>query len=318
MPPLFMEQPPVTESVRCNLCEADETKPLFRLRDYRLFVDDIEWQAVRCTRCGLGYLNPRPTPDELSRYYPAEYFSRRILHTARYARQADYVGVGGPRLLDVGTARGDFLAVMQSRGWEVEGIEPAAEAGNPHRLTIHRMRFPDKCDLAAESFDVITAWATFEHLRDPKRAFQVCARLLKPSGSLIVQVPNLRSIYSRWALQEDVPRHLYFFSPKTLQRYAEASGLTLTRVVQTTDLFGGSGRGALRLALVRAVGGSTSDFFHFLRLPRRERFRTRPLLATAWTATAAIERVLLTDWMVRRLRISGQVIAYFEKPGNVG
>jgi SAM-dependent methyltransferase len=306
------------EFVSCNLCGANATRPLFRLRDYRLFVDDVEWQAVRCRRCGLGYLNPRPTVAELARYYPAEYFSERSRQGSRYLRQADYVSGRGGRLLDVGTARGDFLAVMRERGWDVEGIEPAAEAGNPHELPIHREPFPDECDLPSESFDAITAWASFEHLRDPMRAFEQCARLLRPSATLVVQVPSLRSVYSRWALQEDVPRHLYFFSPSSLATYADSAGLRLTRVVQTTDLFGGSGRGVLRLALVRAVGGSTSDFFHFLRLPRRERFRTRPLLATAWTATAAIERALLTDWMVRRLRISGQVVAYFEKPGEVG
>lgn len=301
------------EAVACNLCGAADATPLFRLRDYRLFVDSVEWTACRCSSCGLGYLNPRPTNEEMRRYYPSEYFAVRRGHTQRYARQAAYVKRPPGRLLDIGTAAGDFLAVMRDRGWEVEGIEPFELAGNPHELPIHRIDFPRECGLPMEHYDVITAWAVFEHLRDPGLAFSECVRLLRQSGTLILQVPNLRSIYARLALQEDVPRHLYFFDPTTLRRYGEHHGLELIRVTHTTDLFGGSGRGVLRLALVRASGGSTADFFELWRAQRSERFRRRPLLATAWTAAAAVERVLLADWIVRAARISGQIVAEYRK-----
>jgi SAM-dependent methyltransferase len=302
------------ETVNCNLCGANDAKPLFRLRDYRLWVDDVEWTAVRCRSCGLGYLNPRPTAEEIGRYYPEHYFGRRSLQLERYRRQASYVPREGTRLLDVGTARGDFLAVMRDQGWEVTGIEPFERAGNPHGLPIHRFDFPAECDLPAESYDVITAWAVFEHLRDPGEAFRECARMLAPGGRLIVQVPNLRSIWSRWALQEDIPRHLHFFNPSTLRAYADRGGLQLERVTHTTDLFGGSGRGVLRLLLVRAIGRSVDEFFEVYRTPRRERFRRWPLLAAAWTIISALERVVLADRLVRAARISGQIVVSFSKP----
>ena len=264
--------------------------------------------------CGLGYLSPRPTPEEGARYYPADYFGKRAGHQDRYERFTSFLPERRGRLLDVGTARGDFLALMRDRGWTVAGIEPFSDAGNPHELDIHRQHFPDECDLADDAYDVVTAWAVFEHLHDPARAFEVCARLLRPGGRLIVQVPNLRSIHSRWALQEDVPRHLYFFSERTLRAYGDRSGLVLDRVLHTTDLFGGSGRGVLRLALVRALGRSTAEFFEIWRAPRRERFRRWPALTVAWTFVSAIERVLLADRIVRAARLSGQVVAEFRKP----
>jgi SAM-dependent methyltransferase len=303
----------MSEFTNCNLCGRADSKPLFRLRDYRLRVDDVEWSAVRCRGCGLGYLNPRPGLEEIARYYPPVYFQQRRNHSERYRRQAAYVPDHGGRLLDIGTASGDFPALMRERGWEVAGIEPSPDAGNPHGLTIYREPFPARCDLPPESWDVITAWAAFEHLRDPAQAFQVCARLLAPGGRLIVQVPNLRSVYSRWALQEDVPRHLYFFTEKTLKAYGDRVGLELEQFVHTTDLFGGSGRGILRLLLIRALGRSTADFFEIWKTRRRERFRRWPLLALAWSAAAIIESVLLADPVVRRLRISGQVVAIFRK-----
>jgi SAM-dependent methyltransferase len=303
----------VPERVSCNLCGRDDTKLLFRLRDYRLLVDDVEWDVVRCRSCGLGYLNPRPTVDEVTKYYPAGYYTSRAAHGTRYERMADYVRGNRGRLLDVGTARGDFLLVMARRGWDVEGIEPSDAAGNPHGLTIYRDRFPAECRLPSETYDVITAWAVFEHLHDPRAAFSEASRLLRPGGRLIVQVPNLRSIYARWARQEDVPRHLYFFDESSLRAYGNAVGLELVEVTHTTDLFGGSGRGVLRLALVRALGGSTSDFFRVWRTPRVGRFRRWPLFSLAWTVVAGAERVLLTDWLVRRTRLSGQVVGEFVK-----
>jgi SAM-dependent methyltransferase len=206
---------------------------------------------------------------------------------------------------------------MAELDWEVAGIEPFHNAGNPHNLRIYRQRFPECCELPSEEFDVITAWAVLEHLHDPAAAFRECARLLKPGGLLIAQVPNLRSIYSRWAMQEDVPRHLYFFTERTLKAYGESVGLELTRTWHTTDLFGGSGRGVLRLAIVRALGRSTPEFFEIWRTRRRERFRQWPLLALAWTGAAALERVVLADWIVRSARISGQIVAEFRNSALV-
>jgi SAM-dependent methyltransferase len=302
------------EFVVCNLCGSEAARPLFRLRDYRFCVDDVEWTAVRCKSCGLGYLNPRPTVDEIRRYYPERYFTQRASQMDRYRRQARYVVGERGRLLDIGTARGDFLSVMAERGWQTAGIEPFATPGSSRRSDIHYCSFPEECELDDGDYDVITAWAVFEHLRDPAAAFRKAADLLREGGRLVIQVPNLHSVYSRWARQEDVPRHLYFFTPRTLHRYGEMSGLELVRVFHTTDLFGGSGRGVMRLALVRALGRSTPEFFEMWRTPRAERFRRWPLLAPAWTAVAGIESIFLNDWLVRLLRVSGQIVVEFVKP----
>lgn len=301
------------ESTSCNLCGSERSRTLWRQPDYRLRVDDVEWTVVRCTSCGLGYLDPRPTRTEVDRYYPTAYFAFRGEHEGRYRRLANHVPGRCGRLLDIGTADGGFLAVMRDQGWEVEGIE-RFDAGNPHGLTIHRFDFPDECDLPHETFDVVTAWAVFEHLHDPASAFAEAARLLRPGGHLVLQVPNLRSIQGRWSRQEDIPRHLFFFDPSTLTRYGASAGLQLEHVTHTTDLFGGSGRGVLCLGLVRALGRSTREFFEIYYTPRGARFRRWPLLAPVWTLVAALERVVLADRLVVGLRLSGQIVAQFAKP----
>jgi hypothetical protein len=127
-------------------------------------------------------------------------------------------------------------------------------------------------------------------------------------------VPNLRSIYSRWAMQEDVPRHLFFFTPETLKAYAAEVGLELVCVHHTTDLFGGSGRGILRLALVRATGRSVADFYEVWFTSPLDRFKRWPFLAMAWTVVSVAEHIVLADWIIRLARISGQIVVGFRKP----
>jgi SAM-dependent methyltransferase len=303
----------MSECIACNLCGRDDARTLFQLRDYRLRIDDQLWNVVKCRHCGLGYVNPRPTLAESNKYYPTEYFQHRPSMERRYARQAEYLPSRPGRMLDIGTAEGDFLAVMRDRGWSVTGIE-FMDAGNPHALEIYTAPFPESPPLPLGPFDVVTAWAVFEHLRDPRAAFRRVAELLRPGGTFVLQVPNFLSINARLARLEDVPRHLYFFTPRTLNAYARLVGLRLCRVHYVTDLHGGSGRGALRHGLTRAVGKSTDDFFEFYRSTRRQRFRRAPGFATAWTLVGGIERILIPDWFVRTFRISGEMVAILERP----
>src|SRR3954447_6262397 len=290
---------------------------LFTQRDYRLRTDEVEWPLVRCRRCGLGYLNPRPTPSEVARYYPQRYYAHRPGQHARYERELAFVGPGPGRLLDIGAAGGEFLLVARDRGWDVAGIEPFASPTDAAKdLDISHEAFPGRTTLASESFDRITAWAVFEHLHDPAAGFAEAARLLRPGGRLVVQVPNQRSIATLWGRQEDVPRHLYFFTPRTLSAYGSRFGLELRRVVHTTDLHGGSGRGVLRLALVRGTGRSVSEFFDIWHTPLRERARRWPWLMPAWIAASLVERVVLADAVVRGLRMSGQIVVEFAKPAS--
>ncbi len=99
-----------------------------------------------------------------------------------------------------------------------------------------------------------------------------------------------------------------------MRQFAERSGLVLQEIRHTTNLYGGSGRGVLRLALVRAIGGTTDDFFALYRSTRRKRFEHGIALATAWTAVGVVERLVLTDWLVRLCRISGQIVAIMTRP----
>src|ERR1700686_2678760 len=90
------------------------------------------FNAVECSDCGLGFLNPRPTIEEIAKYYPPEYYRleptksferylrKRFLHEAQFLER--YAKPQAQRkLLDVGCANGDFPRFMAARGSPAEG-----------------------------------------------------------------------------------------------------------------------------------------------------------------------------------------------------
>ena len=62
------------ESVRCDLCRSDQSDVVVTQRDLLLEVTKDEFTIVRCRNCGLVYLNPRPSAELLSSYYPPVYY----------------------------------------------------------------------------------------------------------------------------------------------------------------------------------------------------------------------------------------------------
>jgi hypothetical protein len=93
---------------------------------------------------------------------------------------------------------------------------------SPERLTGY---LPD-------TFDVITLWHVIEHIEKMNEAGSTFHRLLNANGILVVAVPNGASYDAQkykeaWAAY-DVPRHLWHFTPATMQRFGTKHGFVLT------------------------------------------------------------------------------------------
>jgi len=206
--------------------------------DRRFFPKDF-FTVVECDECGLGFVNPRPSVAEIHKYYPPEYFEQpatksheRYLYR-RFAEEAKYLheieNGGSPRrLLDVGCANGDFPRFMAARGWSVEGVEISESS---HRIQDFRVYTQEFQDIAVNepAYDAVTAWAVLEHVHDPMAYFQKAARVVKKNGLFVFLVTNFQSSASRLLFCEDVPRHLYFFTRKTIRQYLDATGFALER-----------------------------------------------------------------------------------------
>jgi SAM-dependent methyltransferase len=230
---------------------------MYKRPDGMYFLD--EWfDVVRCDECGLGFVSPMPSADEISKFYPEGFYNwfRDENHIERYNIQYKYLPDSKsystkPVLLDIGCGVGDFPRYVSTYNWQVEGVEPYCQFPIDD-FTVYREPFEVVKGLT-NRFDAITAWAVFEHLRDPKSYFKIVADALKPNGKFVFLVTNFESISSRHLYHEDAPRHLHFFTKKTVSKYLQEVGMTIESATFDDNIFSMGSRGALNYLFTRYI-----------------------------------------------------------------
>jgi SAM-dependent methyltransferase len=159
---------------------------------------------------------------------------RGLLNFIRQYRTYPFLsGLQSGRLLDVGCGSGTTLSPygrkyslkwLSTKGYQCEGVEISPNAVKIARskgLQIHQGYF-DRVDLPVNSYDVVRMNYSLEHVHSPKSYLRKAYQVLKPGGILIVSVPNFGGLNnSLFPDALEVPRHLYYFTQKTLQQYLE-------------------------------------------------------------------------------------------------
>jgi len=253
----------VTTVASCPVCAVSATYE-FSGRDLMYDLHD-RYDYFLCPGCGCVFQQPMPDMAKISTFYPDTYMVydqdnrvRRLsqLRRALLARMRGYEHLrpalpyrlfaaflapirfistpawdGGGRLLDVGCGNGRFLSTMRTLGWEVEGVEfseAGVAAARMSGLSIHHgdlasAAFPDA------SFNLVTARHVIEHIPDTHAFMAELARILKPGGRLVIETPSSAALGRQWFntywYANDVPRHLFLFSPTNLERLGRDHGL---------------------------------------------------------------------------------------------
>lgn len=208
------------------------------------------FHLCRCQDCGFLFTQDFPVEAEIGRYYETpDYISHSdtkkgamnsVYHWVRsymLGRKARLVAREAHRkegrLLDIGTGTGYFADTMQRRGWQVEAVEKNEQARAFAREHFNLDVKPDTVlkDFAPGSFDVITLWHVMEHLQPLNEMWKTLHSLLTEKGVLIIAVPNCSSFdakkYGAYWAAYDVPRHLWHFTPGTIQQFGSKHGFIL-------------------------------------------------------------------------------------------
>jgi 2-polyprenyl-3-methyl-5-hydroxy-6-metoxy-1,4-benzoquinol methylase len=246
--------PQERRAIPCVLCGGESFRP-------RLSCEGFSY--VRCTRCGLVQMNPRPVERAvLGRYQEGHgdaYLRYELDNEAAFLRlqelaledsgfyelEKELQGRGTPRVLDVGCAAGALLNVLRGRGWETTGVEisPAAEYARRERglnvksLPLEENRFPP------DHFDVVLASHLIEHLSDPAAFVREARRICAPGGAFFVSTPNIagfqaRLFRGRW--RSAIFDHLCLFSVATLSRLLREQGFRPERIATWGGLAAGT------------------------------------------------------------------------------
>ena len=246
------------EPALCCLCRVEDAEPVAVGADFEYRTAPDEFLAVRCRRCRLVYLNPRPTGDESGRIYPDDYHAfqfrpaeygfvyrvRRRLEARRLLRWCRDLPADA-RILDVGCGDGFHLGLLREfgrPGWKLEGVDADPRAVAPARasgLTIH-LGSVEALELPASAYHLILLVMTVEHLPDPAATMRCVARLLAPGGRAVVVTDNVGSpdfalFGGRHWGGFHFPRHTYLFDRTTLARLGTSAGLTVERVASAVS-----------------------------------------------------------------------------------
>jgi len=227
------------------MMKKNKSKLLYKVRDHLVSQEffDVYWDEKE----QFGWTDLKNTSDLSAYYLSEEYYShqeesktliQKIYSFARglmFHYKHNIISpflFKGARILDVGSGTGDFLSFMNSKGYEVTGVENNTKASlirKKNDIKIHE----NTSELSDNSFDLITLWHVLEHLPDPEETFNNTFNLLNKSGYLIVAVPNVYShdkdyYCENWA-GFDVPRHLWHFSTPFLINLASKYNFELIR-----------------------------------------------------------------------------------------
>jgi len=207
-------------------------------------------RMVECPGCDVVYASPAPHEEVLEQAYRAAPFVsaeesafaaetyRRLLRTLLASLN------GRANALDVGASDGTFLQALLGEGFEnVVGIEPAAASAEAAPESVRgRIRVEPfrRASLAGESFDLVTAFQTLEHVSDPVQVVRDAYELLEPGGAILVVVHNRRALLNRLVGRRspifDV-EHVQLFSPRSIRELLRRTGFEDIRVAGVTNRY---------------------------------------------------------------------------------
>lgn len=252
--------------VPCALCGASNAPVLSEENGY----------LVRRCSCGLVYVSPQPSAEDLSLFY-GQYFPEEAgelwgrIMARNFDADAAYVARERPkpgRALDIGAGHGHFLARLKTLGWQAEGLDLSGDAAESARkaygIEVRREMFRAGL-VPPETYDFISAWYVLEHVKDPAEFLREAFRALKPGGLFGLRVPNmefsrlflfLKKVPGMAALLYaagigtdgksshfnvlDPPAHLYGYTPRTLTALLEKAGFTGVEILPAKPVDFGS------------------------------------------------------------------------------
>jgi 2-polyprenyl-3-methyl-5-hydroxy-6-metoxy-1,4-benzoquinol methylase len=231
----------------CPVCGSSDIHPLLTAKDHSVSGEEfVIWQ---CQSCTLRFTQDVPDESSIGPYYQSQDYishsntSKGLLNKLYQAVRKFTLGqksglvisrtTNHGRILDIGAGIGAFLNEMKGKGWDIEGIEPdyGARQQAKNLFAIDLKPTPELQHIPHDSFDAITLWHVLEHVESLQDYVALLKQLLKKNGKIFIAVPNYSSLDAdlygnRWAAY-DVPRHLYHFTPRSIEVLVQKHGMKI-------------------------------------------------------------------------------------------
>lgn len=236
---------------QCPVCKSEDIHGSFSVKDHT--VSHKSFVVMHCTGCNGRFTQDVPKQENIGKYYASEdYIShsdtqkglinrlyhlirRRTLNSKKSLIKTD-TKIRKGTILDIGCGTGAFLNTMQHAGWACTGLEPDANARQKAK-ELYNIGAHSSEELFTQpllSYDAITMWHVLEHVHQLHEYIAQLKNILAPEGRIFIAVPNFTSFdaqyYKEYWAAYDVPRHLYHFSPDSMQNLVAQHGLVIKKI----------------------------------------------------------------------------------------
>jgi len=233
----------------CPVCQGSSFQKYLDVPDW--LVSKQSFEVKECTSCTFRFTANAPSQEEIGPFYDSEEYVEHsdtqkgliysLYHYARkYMLNYKYRKIQklstGKKLLDIGSGSGYFAGFMQTKGYDVSGVEISEKAKN---------LCEEKFGIAAKSpgqflngelgggYNLISLWHVLEHVYTLDEYFELFSQSLAENGHLIIALPNSNStdakMYQEYWAAFDVPRHLWHFTPSTFEKLANNKGFDVIK-----------------------------------------------------------------------------------------
>jgi SAM-dependent methyltransferase len=229
------------EDVACYVCGTTEGKP---------WATENGYTVKRCAQCGLLYVSPRPSLDNISRAaqsglhagqqeldvsgaYGGAGRVRYYVKKLRALYGAGFFFECGERWFDIGCGYGEFLEALREESagaMKLVGSEPnekkaASARGRGLDVAFHEIEQQNR------RFHYVSLLNVFSHLPDPGQTLTQIREFVAPCGELLLQTGNFAEL-RRHEIPDQLhlPDHLSFANERLVDRLLTRAGFTLLRV----------------------------------------------------------------------------------------
>jgi 2-polyprenyl-3-methyl-5-hydroxy-6-metoxy-1,4-benzoquinol methylase len=236
--------------MKCTICGTENLELI------STSIRNAEGKVYYCDDCDLGLLKPKHT--NVSDYYDQEYrkkFTDDIeitasdpvtMYNTHRKYQKNRINIIKPyfdldkNFLEIGCSAGQFITHVVNEYAECVGLELDSRCAEyvkkEFEITVHRTLLEDS-NIPEKSFDFIGSFQVLEHTLDPIRFLLDIKNILKDTGKIFIEVPNLYdpllklwnvTAYHQFYYHE---AHTHYFSRKSLEK------LILRCKLQIDDIF---------------------------------------------------------------------------------
>ena len=143
------------------------------------------------------------------------------------------------KILDVGGGNGLMASWWGHSGFKnVMSIDPYTSHTPFTNIKFSNCTITDLNE--ENSFDLITMFSSFEHMRNPVEVLRKAYRLLTDEGGVLIKIPVSESQawkeYGEYWYQLDAPRHFFLYTERAIRHLCKKTGFKLKWVNYHSDM----------------------------------------------------------------------------------